>query len=57
MSKVSSSQHRVLIRRLMEWDSSRIIGGGWLEDWLIHVKRFVVWFSVGLLGTVIEIIG
>ena len=34
-SKVSSSQHGVLIRRLMEWGSSRIIGGGWLEDWLM----------------------
>ena len=34
-SKVCSSQHRVLIRRLMEWDSSRIIGGGWLENLLM----------------------
>ena len=34
-SKVSLSQHRVLIRRLMEWGSSRMIGGGWLENWLM----------------------
>ena len=32
---VSLSQHRVLIRRLMDWGSSRMIGGGWLENWLM----------------------
>ena len=53
-SKVSSSRHRVLIRRLM---GQLAYNRKWVVRRLVDVKRFVVWFSVALVGAVIEIKG
>ena len=55
-SKVSLSQHRVLIRRLMEWGSSRMIGGGMVGR-LVNVEWVVVRFSVRFVGAIIQVKG